>query len=101
MIKLRLALLISNYLGVVFQTQDKRDFYKKYIGFLFDNLVLKTESDKALCLQSIECLQNLFDDENLKKRNNNMLQDLIIRLIPLISTIKYVQFFDLLQDIIK
>jgi len=101
LIKLRLSLLISNYLGFIFQSPDKREYYKKYITFLLENLELKTENEKALCLQSIECLQNIFDDENLKKRNSILLQDLITHLIPLIANIKYIQFFDLLQDIIK
>jgi len=101
LIKIRLILFISHYLGLFFHAPEKKEYYRKYISLLFEALSLKSENEKAICLQSLECLQNIFDDENLKNRNQILLQDLIIRLIPLIPEIQYIQFFDLLQDIIK
>ena len=92
---------MSHYLGILFHNSEKKDFYRKYISFLYDSLNLKSENDKALCLQAIECLQSIFDDENLKKRNQILLQDLLTKLISLIPNVRYIQFFDLLQDIIK
>lgn len=96
-----MTLFISHYIGVLFQSSEKKTFYKKYISFLFESLKYKSENEKALSLQSIECLQNIFDDENLKKRNQILLHDLLINMVPLIQKIDYIQFFDLLQDVIK
>lgn len=102
MIKIRLALFLGYYFGNLFMSPEKKEFYKKYIDFLFYCLDSTKENiPQALSLQAIECLQNIFDDENLRKKNQILLQDLLSCMIILIPKIKFIQFFDLLQDILK
>lgn len=102
MIKIRLALFLGYYFGNLFITSEKKEFYRKYIDFLFYSLEsTKQEIPQALSLQAIECLQNIFDDESLRKKNQMLLQDLLSCIIIMIPKIKFIQFFDLLQDILK
>ena len=86
----------------MFQDRTDENTYYLHVKYLVNNLSITDESSKAICLQAIESLNNIFEAKELKEKISPIVNELLkIFLIPLIPKITHSDFFVMITEILK
>ena len=102
LIRSRICLLIGYYAETIFQDTIKYpDMYALHVKFLVECIGLREESNVPVTIQAIDSLNNIFEDEDLYARMNKFINDILFKFAEFIEFIKYNQFYDIIQEIVK
>ena len=75
--------------------------YALHIKFLVECIGLREESNIPVTIQSMDSLNNIFEDEDLYPRMNTFINDILLHFSEFIEFIKQNQFYDIIQEIVK
>ena len=75
--------------------------YALHVKFLVECIGLREESNVPVTIQAIDSLNNIFEDEDLYARMNKFINDILFKFAEFIEFIKYNQFYDIIQEIVK